>query len=127
MSWRTIPGLPQYEASADGQIRSKSRSVNVRHGSRQYRKVMPGKELKLTATVWRNRPHYMTVTIQGRTLLVHRLVAMAWLGETWFAGAEVNHKNGDKQDNRVINLEWVTRRENELHSYRVLGKGKQRP
>lgn len=36
--------------------------------------------------------------------------------------AEVNHKNGNKQDSSLANLEWVTRSQNELHSYRVLGK-----
>ena len=127
MSWRTIPGLPMYEASDTGLIRSKSRSVNVRHGDRQYRKVIPGKVLKLTPTVWRGRPHYMSVPIQGKTHLVHRLVALAWLGSTWFEGAEVNHRDGNKRNNCVTNLEWVTHQQNELHSYRVLGKGRQRP
>lgn len=105
MNWRTIPGLPMYEASDTGLIRSKSRSVNIRHSDRQYRKVIPGKILKLTPTVWRDRPHYMSVPIQGKTHLVHRLVAMTWLASTWFAGAEVNHRDGNKRNNRVTNLE----------------------
>ena len=127
MSWRTIPGLPMYEASDDGQIRSKARSVNVRHGERQYSKVIPGRVLKLTPTVWRGRPHYMSVPIQGKTHLVHRLVAITWLANTWFEGAEVNHRDGNKRNNHISNLEWVTHQQNELHSYRVLGKGKRRP
>ena len=66
----------------------------------------------------------MSVPIQGKTHLVHRLVAKAWLASTWFEGAEVNHRDGNKRNNHISNLEWVTRQENELHSYRVLGKGK---
>ena len=124
--WRPIPGLPMYEASSEGQIRSKARTITVGKGKGSYRKVIPGRILALTPTVWNTRPHYMSVPIQGRTLLVHRLVALAWLHETWFEGAEVNHKNGNKRDNRVSNLEWVTHQQNELHSYRVLGKGKRR-
>ncbi len=56
---------------------------------------------------------------------VHRLVASAFLeridGKTF-----VNHKDGNKQNNNVDNLEWCTKSENALHSYRVLGHKKTR-
>lgn len=101
MNWYTIPGLPMYEASDTGLIRSKSRPVNIRHGDRQYRKVIPGKVLKLTPTVWRGHPHYMSVPIHEKTYLVHRLVALAWLANTWFEGAEVNHRTRIRDDHQL--------------------------
>jgi hypothetical protein len=51
---------------------------------------------------------------------IHTLVAEAFICPRQ-QGKEINHKNGQKDDNRPENLEWVTRSENELHAYRELG------
>lgn len=45
---------------------------------------------------------------------VHRLVAQAFID--WPRGRQINHKNGNKLDNRVENLEWVTGAENMQHA-----------
>lgn len=56
-----------------------------------------------------------------KTHSVHVLVAAAFFGPCP-GGREINHRNGDRSDNRLANLEYVTRLENARHAVDVLGK-----
>lgn len=82
----------------------------------------PGRLLK----PGRNTYGYLHVSLyrdgKEQTVAVHRLVAEAFLERPSPGHNEVNHKNGDKTDNRVENLEWVTCSENHRHAHRVLGR-----
>lgn len=49
---------------------------------------------------------------------VHRLIASSFLKETTVNRNQVNHKNGNKLDNRVCNLEWVSCSENHKHAFK---------
>ena len=55
-----------------------------------------------------------------KNYLIHRLVATAFISNLENK-PEINHKNGIRHDNKVGNLEWATRSENVLYSFRVLG------
>lgn len=48
---------------------------------------------------------------------VHRLVATTFIPNSDPKKIYINHKDGDKQNNHVSNLEWVTPQENAIHAY----------
>lgn len=53
---------------------------------------------------------------QPKMYLIHRLVASAFIPNDQDK-EQVNHKDGNKSNNNVSNLEWVTQSENQIHAY----------
>jgi len=94
----------QYEVSNAGDIR------NVKSGRILAKSLMGAGYVK--ADLWSFG--------KRRQTSVHRVVAGAFLGIP-IEDMEVNHKDGDKTNNHVSNLEWVTKSENEKHSREELG------
>lgn len=61
-------------------------------------------------------------------LYVHRLVAQYFIPNNDFSKNEVNHKDGNKQNNLYTNLEWVNKQENMKHAFENrLVRGTQKP
>ena len=58
---------------------------------------------------------YYRLYYKGKSLYVHRLVALRYLGDP--KGLHVNHKDGNKLNNKISNLEYVTRAGNAKHAH----------
>lgn len=71
-------------------------------------------------------PHGYLITsvmVDGKVkgMPIHSAVAKTFLGDKTIDGLVVNHIDGDKTNNKLENLEWVTAQENAQHAVRVLG------
>lgn len=105
-----IKNFPGYYVTDSGDVYSR-RAYNNPNGRIKRLKPLKAKDGYEKICLWRNG-------VQS-TYQIHRLVAMAFIKNP-NNKSEVNHKNGIRNDNRAENLEWITHRDNIIHSYNVL-------
>ena len=112
---KDLKGFPDYYAGSDGKI----------YTTKKAPRYNPNGELR----VLRPRIHPNGYSYYGLFVGIgpnkqrlwrrgHRLVAATFLG-TIPKGKEVNHKDGNKNNNVPENLDYMTRSENLYHYYRI--------
>jgi hypothetical protein len=108
-AWRTLPGFSKYEFSSFGNVRSRD-SID------SMGRLKRGIVLKLQ----KSSNGYVILTLSSdnakKTFQIHRLIATAFVPNDSNLPC-VNHINGNKQDNKVQNLQWCSYSENNQHAF----------
>lgn len=119
--WKDIKGYEGiYQVSDEGQIKS-LRRFNPNSG--RYGMWYPEKELSQKT----DKDGYKIVALQKdkkrKDCKVHRIVLSTFCPIENWDKMQVNHIDGDKSNNNINNLEWVTNNENQKHRANVLKTG----
>lgn len=120
--WKKIKLYENYMVSSFGRIKSISRGKKL-YTPKGYGTIFLTKEkiLKQHPNIHGYRHIILYNNSGSKTITIHKLVGDAFVkGKK--KGLVINHIKGIKYDNRYHQLEWVTRSENEVHSYSVLNK-----
>lgn len=104
--WRPISGYENYTVSNQGRVKNIRTNImrNLSTDTDGY--------------------HFIQLSKNGHVkgFRVHRLVALAFIGDPPVGHELINHKDGNRQNNCVENLEWCSAKENAIHSIEVLNR-----
>lgn len=112
--WKPVVEFPnEYEVSSEGRVRSLGRYIKCRAGALRFKSAHIITRCSVTNS------GYKTVIfgVQGKkyTRYIHRVVAEAFIPNP-YNKETVNHKDEDKFNNNVQNLEWATQAENTAYN-----------
>ena len=114
--WKDIKGYEGYQVSNVGRIRTHNKTTytekhGVRHWQNRVLSQKTAKDKAMRVELWKDG--------KPNTVLVHRIVALTFLGEPPELNMTVNHIDGNRKNNRVENLEWLSLADNIRHGFRT--------
>lgn len=113
--WKEIKDYPNYQVSNLGRVKTLKYYSNIHKKYYDRELILKEKD---------NKYGYKFISLgcgkrgERKNIAIHRLVAQAFIPNP-NNYKEVNHIDGNKSNNKVNNLEWCTRQENVLHSYKL--------
>lgn len=119
-AWKPVVGFEGiYEVSNFGKVQSLDRMVrHVSKSGRVGERLFPGRVLKLVDHTHGYKSAVLCDSPKRSALLIHRVVAEAFIPNPdnlpW-----INHKDANKSNNRVDNLEWCTPSDNMQHAMKL--------
>ena len=116
--WRDIEGYEgYYQVSNFGRVKSLDRIQTQKRGNKYYNRKYKSQIIKSYLTHKGYCAIGVTKNNKHKNFAVHRLVAKAFIPNPKNK-PQVNHIDGNKENNRVDNLEWNTGSENLKHAYK---------
>jgi len=106
--WVFINNLKLYISNMGDAFRFKNRKINFR----KIGKIQTHGYVAVSCLI--NK--------KTKQVYLHRLVATYFVSGKTSKRNQINHKNGDRQDNRSENLEWLTPGENNIHAIKTFGR-----
>lgn len=118
--WKDIPGYEgYYQASNFGRVKRLERTFTRNNGKSEFAKFHINERIK---SIQKQTQGYSQVCLSKdgdmKTIRLNTLIARMFVDNPEEKPC-VNHIDGNKDNNRADNLEWVTNSENILHAYRT--------
>ena len=113
--WKDIPNYKGYQVSNFGRIRTYNKTTYTnKHGVRHWKdrvlkERIDKKNNCLSVQLYKNG--------KGKSYLIHRIVGEVFLGDPKNNKMTINHKDGNRLNNNVNNLEWLSLADNIRHGF----------
>lgn len=116
--WKPVTGYEgYYEVSNLGRVKSLERLLH--RGGGRGDKIEPPRFMTIMKNHWGYNIVALSKDGKQRRFMLHRLVAMAFIGEPPVGFNQINHKDGNKDNNTPQNLEWCNNAMNQKHAWQL--------